>query len=61
MRMKVIVLTMNRPESLLRLLRSINRTVFEFLEDKIEVEIHVDKSHGKDLSDKMWSFKKFVS
>ena len=44
--MKVIVLTMNRPESLLRLLRSINNTYFEHDTDSIEVEIHVDKSHG---------------
>ena len=43
---KVIVLTMNRPQSLLRLLRSINRTYFEYPEDRLEVEIHVDKSHG---------------
>ena len=45
--MKVLVLTMNRPESLKRLLDSIYNTYFEFPEDKIEVEIHVDKSHGK--------------
>lgn len=44
--MKVIVLTMNRPESLMRLLRSINNTYFEHDTDSIEVEIHVDKSHG---------------
>jgi len=44
--MKVLVLTMNRPESLKRLLSSIYNTYFEFPEDKIEVEIHVDKSHG---------------
>ena len=43
---KVIVLTMNRPQSLLRLLRSINRTYFEYPGDRLEVEIHVDKSHG---------------
>jgi len=45
-RLKVIVLTMNRPESLNRLLTSISRTYFEFEDDKIEVEIHVDKSQG---------------
>ena len=44
--MKVIVLTMNRPESLMRLLRSINNTYFEYETDKIDVEIHVDKAHG---------------
>merc|ERR1711983_315233 len=44
--MKIIVLTMNRPESLMRLLRSINNTYFEHDTDSIEVEIHVDKSHG---------------
>ena len=44
--MKVIVLTMNRPESLKRLLDSISNTFFEHLSDKLEVEIHVDKSHG---------------
>ena len=43
---KVIVLTMNRPQSLLRLLRSINRTYFEYPGDRLEVEIHVDRSHG---------------
>ena len=43
---KVIVLTMNRPQSLLRLLRSIKRTYFEYPGDRLEVEIHVDKSHG---------------
>ena len=44
--MKVIVLTMNRPESLMRLLRSINNTYVEHDTDFIEVEIHVDKAHG---------------
>ena len=44
--MRLIVLTMNRPDSLMRLLRSINRTFFEYDSDKINVEIHVDKSHG---------------
>ena len=44
--MKVFVLTMNRPESLKRLLDSISNTFFEYEEDKIELEIHVDKSHG---------------
>ena len=44
--LKVIVLTMNRPESLNRLLSSLNRTYFEFDSDQLDVEIHVDKSHG---------------
>ena len=43
---KVLVLTMNRPQSLLRLLRSINRTYFEYPGDRLELEIHVDRSHG---------------
>jgi len=44
--MKVFVLTMNRPESLKRLLDSISNTFFEYEGDRIELEIHVDKSHG---------------
>ena len=44
--LKVIVLTMNRPQSLLRLLRSISRTYFEYPGDRLELEIHVDRSHG---------------
>ena len=44
--MKVFVLTMNRPESLTRLLTSISNTFFEYEGDRIELEIHVDKSHG---------------
>ena len=47
--MKVFVLTMNRPESLKRLLDSISNTFFEYEEDRIELEIHVDKSHGRKL------------
>ena len=42
----VIILTMNRPESLRRLLDSIDQTFFEFSEDKLNLEIHVDKSQG---------------
>ena len=42
----VIILTMNRPESLRRLLDSIDKTFFEFSEDKLNLEIHVDKSQG---------------
>ena len=45
--MKVFVLTMNRPESLMRLLNSISNTFFEYEGDKLELEIHVDKSHGR--------------
>ena len=44
--MRVIVLTMNRPDSLTRLLNSINNTFFEYPGDRIELEIHVDKAHG---------------
>ena len=44
--MKVIVLTMNRPDSLMRLLRSINKTYFEYESDRLDIEIHVDRSHG---------------
>ena len=45
-KLKVIILTMNRPESLRRLLHSINQTFFEHPEDALDVEIHVDKSRG---------------
>lgn len=40
---KVIVLTMNRPESLERLLKSLSATAWEFDSDSIQLEIHVDK------------------
>jgi len=43
----VIVLTMNRPHSLMRLLRSLDATDFENGEDFFDVEIHVDKSIGE--------------
>ena len=46
-KLKVIILTMNRPESLRRLLDSLNRTFFEHPGDALDVEIHVDKSRGK--------------
>ena len=42
----VIVLTMNRPKSLQRLLESIKATDFEFDDDKFDVEIHIDKTVG---------------
>ena len=42
----VIVLTMNRPKSLQRLLESIKSTDFEFDDDKFDVEIHIDKTVG---------------
>ena len=45
-KLTVVVLTMNRPQSLGRLLKSIHNTDFEFDSDKFDVEIHVDKSMG---------------
>ena len=42
----VVVLTMNRPNSLARLLNSIHNTDFVNDDDKFDVEIHVDKSLG---------------
>ena len=45
-KLTVVVLTMNRPKSLARLLKSIENTDFEFDDDKFDVEIHVDKSMG---------------
>ncbi len=45
-KLTVIVLTMNRPVSLSRLLRSLRDTDFENETDKFDVEIHVDKSVG---------------
>ena len=45
-RLRVIVLTMNRPESLARLLNSLPNTFFEHPTDTLHVEIHVDKAHG---------------
>jgi len=44
--LRLIVLTMNRPESLARLLASISATFFEHPTDTLHVEIHVDKAHG---------------
>ena len=45
-KLTVIVLTMNRPKSLVRLLNSIINTDFEEEDEKFDVEIHVDKSFG---------------
>ena len=45
-KLTVVVLTMNRPQSLARLLKSLRATDFEFEDDKFDVEIHVDKSLG---------------
>jgi hypothetical protein len=44
--LRVIILTMNRPESLTRLLNSLTNTFFEEPTDTLHVEIHVDKAHG---------------
>ena len=43
----VIILTMNRPESLRRALKSIYETDFENEDDFFDVEIHIDKTTGK--------------
>ena len=45
-KLTVVVLTMNRPQSLARLLKSLRATDFEFDDDNFDVEIHVDKSLG---------------
>ena len=45
-KLTVIVLTMDRPHSLARLLRSVANTDFENEEDYFDIEIHVDKSVG---------------
>ena len=45
-KLTVIVLTMDRPHSLARLLSSIANTDFENEEDYFDIEIHVDKSVG---------------
>ena len=45
-KLTVVVLTMNRPQSLARLLKSLRATDFEFDDDTFDVEIHVDKSLG---------------
>ena len=45
-KLTVVVLTMNRPKSLARLLSSLRNTDFEFDDEQFDVEIHVDKSLG---------------
>ena len=45
-KLTVIILTMDRPHSLARLLRSIAATDFENDQDYFDIEIHVDKSVG---------------
>jgi len=45
-KLTVIILTMDRPQSLARLLRSIANTDFEFDNDYFDIEVHVDKSVG---------------
>jgi hypothetical protein len=52
--MRVIILTMNRPPSLSRLLDSLSRTFFEYAADALHVEIHVDKAHGKHVEQEEW-------
>ena len=50
----VIVLTMNRPKSLERLLNSLKATDFEYDDDSFDVVFHIDKSTGG-LYDQVWS------
>ena len=50
----VIVLTMNRPRSLERLLNSLKATDFEYDTDFFDVVFHIDKSTGG-LYDQVWS------
>ena len=45
-KLTVIILTMNRPHSLARVLKSIAETDFENDQDYFDIEIHVDKSVG---------------
>merc|ERR1712110_1124508 len=42
----VIILTMNRPNSLQRLLESLKATDFEFASNKFDIEFHIDKTVG---------------
>ena len=51
--MTVIVLTMNRPKSLERLLNSLKATDFENENDSFDVVFHIDKSTGG-LHDQVW-------
>ena len=50
-KLTVIVLTMNRPRSLARLLKSLEETDFEDEADFFDTEIHVDKSIGAHYDD----------
>ena len=45
-KLTVIILTMDRPQSLARLLKSIYNTDFENDQDYFDIEIHVDKTIG---------------
>ncbi len=45
-RLTVVILTMNRPRALARLLRSLEETDFEHEQDSFDVEVHVDKAVG---------------
>ena len=45
-KLTVIILTMDRPLSLARLLRSIANTDFEQEDDYFDIEFHVDKAVG---------------
>jgi hypothetical protein len=58
--MRVIVLTMNRPQSLSRLLDSLSRTFFEYAADALHVEIHVDKAHGKTIEQQQREKKRII-
>lgn len=50
-KLTVIVLTMNRHHSLVRLLRSLDNTEFDDDNDFFDMEIHVDKSIGEHYED----------
>ncbi len=51
-KLTVVVLTMNRPNSLARLLKSLAETDLEDPEkDKFDVEIHIDKAVGSPYED----------
>ncbi len=58
--MRVIILTMNRPQSLSRLLDSLSRTFFEHAADALHVEIHVDKANGKYAEQQQKELKKII-
>ena len=50
-KLTVIILTMDRPDSLRRLLASIYETDFENDEDYFDIEFHIDKSVGLHYQD----------